>query len=318
MLAAQAFFLIFLTTTQGAPAKTASNSFESIARQAEAAKSSNRLNEAVKLYSEGVRIRPNWSEGWWSLASVYYEQDRFAESRAAFTHFIKLVPNSGPAYAFLALCEYETKDYDLALRHFEAWSKSGAPGTDALIDVAGYHWALVLTKKGQFQEALYLLAAKAKKLGVSPDLTEAMGLASLRMANLPIDYPQERRELVWLAGKAAIYAAVQDTERSEEYARRLAERYPQTSNVHYFLGTLLEFRRKFPEASLQYEEELKISPQSAPAMIELAMMRLRTFEPNVALPLATRAVELEPKNARARYALGKSLLDLDRPREQCS
>ena len=48
------------------------------------------------------------------------------------------------------------------------------------------------------------------------------------------------------------------------------------------------------------------------------MMRLRTFEPNLALPFANRAVELEPKNARARYAFGKSLLDLDRPRDSIS
>ena len=248
MLAAQVFFLVFLISSQGSPTKSTASSFEAIAHQAEAAKSSNQLNEAIKLYSEGLRIRPNWSEGWWSLASVFYEQDRFLESRAAFTRFTKLVHNSGPAYAFLGLCEYETKDYDLALRHFETWSKSGAPGTDALIDVAGYHWALVLAKKGQFQEALYLFAAKAKKLGVNPDLTEAMGLASLRMENLPIDYPQEERELVWLAGKAAIYAALQDTERSEEYARRLAERYPRDKQRALLSGDTSRVPEKVPRS----------------------------------------------------------------------
>ena len=315
MFAVQAFLLIFLATAQGPPVKTAASPIEGIAKQAEVAKSSNHLSEAVKLYTEGVRIHPTWSEGWWSLASVLYEQDRFAEAQAAFKHFAKLVPNSGPAYAFLALCEYETKDYELSLRHFEAWSKSGAPGTDALIDVAGYHWALLLTWNGQFQQALYLLAAKAKKLGGSPDLAEAMGLASLRMRSLPIDYPQQQRELVWLAGEAALCASLNETGRSEEYAKRLGERYPQIANVHYFLGTLLQFQRKFAEAAKEYEEELKISPQSVPAMTELAMMRLRTFEPKAALDLATRAAELDPKNARARYALGKSLLDLERPKE---
>lgn len=315
MFAVEAFLLIFLRTPQGSQPKSPANSIETVARLAEAAKNSNHLSEAVDLYREGVRVHPTWSEGWWSLASVLYEQDRFSEAQAAFHHFAKLVPNSGPAYAFLALCEYETGEYELSLRHFEAWSKSGAPGTDALIDVAGYHWALLLTKHGQFQQALYLLAAKAKKLGGSPDLAEAMGLASLRMTSLPIDYPQEQRELVWLAGEAAQYASLNETGRSEEYAKRLAARYPQTPNVHYFLGTLLQFQRKFAEAAEEYERELKISPQCVPALTELAMMRLRTFEPNAALALATRAVELDPSNARARYAQGKSLLDLGRPQE---
>ncbi len=96
------------------------------------------------------------------------------------------------------------------------------------------------------------------------------------------------------------------------------ERSPQTSNVRYFLGSLLEFRRKFPEALLQNDEELEISPQCAPAMTELAMMRLRTFEPKLALPMATRTIELEPKSARVRFALGKSFFDLDRPHDSIS
>lgn len=315
MFAAQALFYVFLTVVQGSPVQPTASSFETIAKQAEEARTANRLSEAVKLYSKGVRLRPSWSEGWWSLASVLYEQDRFSEAQSAFNRFVKLTSKPGPAYAFLALCEYESKDYESALRHFEMWSKNGAPGNDALIDVAGYHWALILTRQGRFQEALYLLAAKAKKLGGSPDLAEAMGLASLRMTNLPMDYAQEERELVWLAGKAAMYAALDDRKRSNEYAARLGARYPQTANVHYFLGTLLGFQSKTIEAGKQFEEELKISPDHGPAMTELAMVHLRLFEPKEALPLAARAVELEPKNPRARYALGKSLLDTDQTAE---
>ena len=37
-------------------------------------------------------------------------------------------------------------------------------------------------------------------------LIEAIGLASLRMAFLPENYPPERREAVWLAGTAAFTA----------------------------------------------------------------------------------------------------------------
>ena len=315
MLAAQALFYLFLAATQGSPVEPTGSSFETTAKQAEQAKAANRLSEAVMLYSKGVRLRPSWSEGWWSLASVLYEQDRFEEAQVAFNRFVKLAPKPGPAFAFLALCEYEGKEYESSLRHFEMWSQNGAPGSDALIDVAGYHWALILTKYGRFQEALYLFAAKTKKLGGSPDLAEAMGLASLRMASLPIDYPQEERELVWLAGKAAQYAALDDRKRSNEYGGRLGARYPQTANVHYFLGTLLGFQSKTAEAGKQFEEELKISPQHAPAMTELAMVHLRLFEPNQAWPLAARAVELDPKNPRARYALGKSLLDMEQTAE---
>jgi hypothetical protein len=60
-----------------------------------------------------------------------YEQDRFSEAEAPFQRFIALSPKPAPGYAFLALCEYETKDYTAALHHLESWSKAGSPGTDA-------------------------------------------------------------------------------------------------------------------------------------------------------------------------------------------
>lgn len=315
MLAVPVFALFLSIPPQGSAVGSPPESFTKIETEAEAAKSANRLSEATELYSRAVQVRPGWSEGWWSLGSLLYDQDRFGEARAAFEKFIKLVPKPGPAYAFVALCEFETRQYDSALGHFQAWGKSGSPGTDALLDVAGYHWALLMTRKGQFQQALYLLEAKTKKLGPVPDLAEAMGLASLRMTYLPSEYPAEKRELVWLAGKTAVYAARHEYEKSDEYGKRLGARFPREPNVHYFLGTLLGFQNRFPEAAEQYKEELKLSPDHVPALTELAMVDVRNFDPESAVPVAEHAVELEPKNARALYALGKGLLDSGRFRE---
>lgn len=283
--------------------------FEGIAKKADEARTSNHLNDAIALYSRGVRLRPSWNEGWWWLGSLLYDQDRFPEAQVAFAQFVKLGHNPGPAYAFLALCEYENRDYDRALQHFETWSENGSPGTDALLDVAGYHWALLLTRKGRFPQALYLLAAKAKKLGPTPALVEAIGLSSLRTAALPEEYPQEKRELVWLAGEAALCSTLDEPERSNEYARRLELRYSREPNVHYFLGTLLGFENKLPEAVEEYKKELQISPQHVPALTELALVDVRIFQPAEALPFAKQAASLDPNNARARYVLGKSLLD---------
>jgi tetratricopeptide (TPR) repeat protein len=303
--------LLILLTLNQASSPAHQTTFEEIAKRADAARSADHLNEAIALYSEGVRLRPAWPDGWWSLGSLLYEQDQFAEAQVAFAKFVKLQPDAGPAYAFLALCEYETRNDDRSLQHFQAWAKHGSPGTDALLDVAGYHWALLLTRRGQFTQALYLLAAKAKKLGATPLLTEAMGLASLRMVNLPEDYPSAKRELVWLAGKAAIYSSRDDSRRSEEYAARLTLRYGSEPNVNYLIGTLLGFQGKFPEAAEQYKKELRISSQHLPAMIELALVQIQLSRPAEAVPWAEQAVTLDPKNARAHFALGKALLASD-------
>jgi tetratricopeptide (TPR) repeat protein len=288
----------------------AQKGFDEIARDADVARTADRLQDAIRLYRQGVDLRPSWQDGWWWLGSLYYDQDRFPEAQAAFTRFVAMAPKPGPGYAFLALSEYETHDYARAIEHFQKWALHGSPGTDALLDVAGFHWALLLTREGRFVHALYLLAAKAQKRGYSPALAEAMGLASLRMASLSEEYPPERREMVWLAGQAAVYASLRPHEfdRADEYARRLLLHYSEEPNVHYFRGTLFDFRKMNGAARQEYQEELRISPRHAPAMVELARTHLVDRQFDEAASWAKRATEIAPEDPVAHYVLGRALL----------
>jgi tetratricopeptide (TPR) repeat protein len=288
----------------------AQKGFELIAQQAEAARLGDRIPEAIHLYRAGVDLRPTWSDGWWWLGSLYYDQDRFPEAAAAFRRFVAMAPRPGPAYAFLGLCEYETRDYSSALDHFQKWALAGSPGTDVLIDVASFHWALLLTREGRFVQALYLLEAKVQKLGISPGLTEGMGLPSLRMAQLPEDYPPERREMVWLAGEAAAYASLHDPEygRANEYAGKLLLHYSQEPNVHYFRGTLFGFENKREEAREEYRQELLISPRHVSAMLELVRLDFKAGQLDEAGSLAKQATEIEPNNPVTHREWGRVLL----------
>jgi tetratricopeptide (TPR) repeat protein len=283
--------------------------FDDITHDAEAARTADRLADAIRLYRQGVDLHPSWQDGWWWLGSLYYEQDRFPESQTALTRFLTLAPKPGPAYAFLALSEYETKNYAGALEHLQKWTLAGSPGTEELIDVASFHWALLLTRESRFVQALYLLTAKAQRRGGSAALTEAMGLASLRMAHLPEDYPPEWRERVWLAGKAAFYASLvpHQFDRAQDYENKLLLHYDQAPDVHYFRGTLFGFQKKREQAKNEYRQELQISPHHAPAMMELARLDLDDGQLDEALSLAKRADGLEPKNPSAHHILGQAL-----------
>jgi tetratricopeptide (TPR) repeat protein len=310
-------FLALLFTADPALPRKPQKSFENIGTQADTARTSDHLDDAITLYSEGVRLRPSWSAGWWWLGSLLYEQDRFSESQAALQHFVAIARDPAPAYAFLGLCEYEMQDYDQAQHHFQLWARKGWPGTADLIDVAAFHWALLLTRKGRFLEALFLLATEAGKLHNSPALAEAMGLASLRMANLPEDYPPERREMVWLAGEAALNASLPSKEfdRADDYLRRLTLHYGQKPNVHYFRGTIFTFERKNEEAKAEFQAELQISPGNVPALLELARMDMDSNELSEAASLAKRATEIAPNDADAHHMMGRVLLATDQFQE---
>jgi tetratricopeptide (TPR) repeat protein len=284
--------------------------FDQVAREADAARTSDRMQDAIHLYRQGVGLRPTWQDGWWWLGSLYYEQDRFPAAQAALTRFVAIAPKPGPAYAFLGLAEYEMHDDAPALDHFRKWAIDGSHGTEELIDVASFHWALLLTREGRFVQALHLLAVKAQSRGGSAALTEAMGLASLRMAYLPEDYPPPTREMVWLAGKAAFYASLNPTQadRAQDYTDKLLLHHDQAPNVHYFRGTLFYLQMKPEKAKEEYQQELRVSPQHAPAMMELASFALQEGHRDEAVSLARRAADLEPKSPVAHHVLGQALL----------
>jgi tetratricopeptide (TPR) repeat protein len=308
---------LLLTLTLVAPASSleaaappAVPRFEALAAQAEAARAQDRVADAIRLYRAGTQLRPGWSDGWWYLGTLLYDQDRFSEAEAAFRQVLSSPAHRSPAYAFLGLCEYETGNYSDALTQFRAWASAGWTGSPELRDVAVFHFALLLTRDGRFVESLYLLASAAPRLGDLPQLSEAMGLASLGMRYLPENFPPEQREPIWLAGKAAMYAAQthQEFDRADELAARLETRYGAQPEVHYFRGTLYGFELKKTEAEREYRAELKISPNHVPSMVALALIDLEKGELAEADGLARRALDADSKNAEAHHILGRVLM----------
>lgn len=301
---------LLIAFSMAASAATVPARFETIAKQADSARLQDRVPEAIRLYHEGTHLRSSWADGWWYLGSLLYDQDRFSEAATAFEHLLDSTSHRGPVYAFLGLCDYETGKYDDALAQFRAWARAGWAGTPEFRNVAVFHYALLLTREGRFVESLYLLSTEAKLAGDLPALAEAMGLASLRMRNLPENYPSEKRESVWLAGKAALFAALSpaDFERADEFAARLESRYGAQPEVHSFRGSLYGLEGKKTEAEREFREELKNSPNHLPSLIALAEIDLDNAEVAEAGVLARQAVSVDPNHAEAHHLLGRVLL----------
>jgi tetratricopeptide (TPR) repeat protein len=302
---------LLIAFSMAASAASPPSHFEMIAKKAETARAQDRIPDAIRLYREGTKLRPSWADGWWYLGTLLYDQDRFGEASSAFQHLTG-TSHRGPADAFLGLCEYETGEYDEALRQFRAWAAAGWAGSPQLVDVAVFHFALLLTRDGRFIESLYLLASVAPRLGDVPELSESMGLASLRLQYLPENYPPELRERIWLAGKAALYAAQspKDFQRADEFASRLERRYPNQPGIHYFRGTIYSFEDKSAGAEREYRQELTISPRHSPSMIALAAIDLDKANRIEAGELARSAIQADPNNPEAHHLLGRVLLEV--------
>ncbi|PYT31269.1 MAG: hypothetical protein DMG58_12605 [Acidobacteria bacterium] len=302
------FFLLLFAETQKSPSPAASQRFAQVSKEAAQAREHERLEEAVQLYREAVRLRPAWKEGWWYLGTMFYDQDRYEEARVALRRFTVLDPKVAAGWAFLGLCEYEAKAYDQALAHLQQATALGLDGNSQLHTVTQYHAAMLLTRSGKFEGALEILMRLGERGSEMPSVVEAAGIAGLRKPLLPVELLPTERELVLQVGRAVMDTGARRPVEAQKEFENLVASYPKTSNIHYLFGSFLMISD--PDAGLkELKKELEIAPRSVPALLQIAFEYLRRGDAAMALSYARQASEIDPESFVAHNALGRALVD---------
>jgi tetratricopeptide (TPR) repeat protein len=284
--------------------------FDEIARKADAARDRDRLEEAARLYQRALRIKPAWADGWWSLGTIFYDSDRHAECVTAFTRFVALKPDVGPARALLGLCEFGRANYDAALHHLFRAQEIGFAGDSRIRDVSLYHTVLGLIVKQNFEKAIEQLAMLVAASSPGAAVRTAAGLAALRKPLLPDQVPEADRSLVTKVGDAVI---AQLERRPEDAARgfdAILAAYPRTPEVRYAYGALL-LSSDPPKGLAMLKLELELSPDHVPALASIALEYLKENDAAAARPYAEKAARLAPDDFVARTAYGRVLLEVD-------
>ena len=286
----------------------ASAKFDALVAEAAKAREAKQLDRSIELYQQALAVRPAWDEGRWNLGTALYEVERFEEARDAFRRVVAAHPDNGTAVALKGLCEFQLKRFDAALEDLLKARLLPISGGKDVADVARYHAAILLTRAGEFDEALMVLNDFSTQGNETPGVIEAMGLAVLRMPMLPADLPGARRELVLLAGRARYFEAARHRAGAKNAYELLVSRYPDTPNVHYAYGVFLLGEE--PDTGIQMlERELKVSPQNVYARLQIAFAYIRKGEYDKALRWAQEGVSQAPTDHVARQAYGQALLE---------
>ncbi len=286
-----------------------SASFDTLRRRADEARTGGRFEEAIEFYGRAVRLRPAWVEGHWYLGTTYYEIEKYPDCRDAFRRVVRLQTRNGAAWAFKGLCEFRLKNYSVALSDLNKAQGLGV-GDANLIPVARYHRAILLTRFEQYEGALQAFDDFAREGNGSPMIVEAMGIAVLRFPLLPGELPEDKRDVVRLAGRANFLAASNMSEEAQKGFDELLGRYPDTANVHYLYGVYL-LRDRPEQAVDQFNQELRVSPSHARAMLQLGQEALKRGELEAALRWATQAVRIAPRSFVGRRVLGQIKLEVN-------
>ncbi|HEY5906537.1 MAG TPA: tetratricopeptide repeat protein, partial [Vicinamibacteria bacterium] len=262
----------------GATAKPSEPDFAALAKKAEEHRAAGRIDEAIALYRRALARNPAWAEGLWYLGTLLYEKDQFVEAREALRRLVALTPRVGAPWALLGLSEFQSKEYAQALEHLQKSRELGVGSNEALIQVARYHTAILLTRFGGFTNATDLLVGLARSQPDTEDLALALGLNILRRPLLPTELPPAERPLVVRAGRAAYLQAVG---RHQEARRAFEQLRTENGAEPGVAETYREFLVAYPKAL------------SDPALREPALRELRNevaqapegFEANLYLGL---------------------------------
>lgn len=303
------------TTAVGrAPAvsSAAQQQFDQVAASANKAREALQLEDAIKLYQQALSLRPAWSEGWWYVATLLYDQDRYSEAARAFKQATRLQPKVGSAWAMMGLCEFQLGDYDNALAHIRQGRDLGLVDNKELTQTLRYHEGILLNLKGMFEQAQKTLRTLSVEGVGTENLIIALGLSSLRIPELPqtITPNHKDRELVRRAGWADhLYVQKNFADAQREYERLVAD-YPKTTNVQYAYGRYLIAQQHDEEAIEAFKREIINTPNHAFARLQIAYLKLNNKDAAGGLKYAEEAVSLNQSFPLGHYILGRLLFDL--------
>ena len=289
-------------------AQSSSPSFEQLSAAASAARRRGDLPHAASLYQQALALNPSWPDGWWYLGQLLYGADDYAQAADAFTHYLTLVPNAGPATALRGLCEFSLGEYPSSLTDIQHALALGAADDSRNAQILRYHEGMLLTRLGRFEEALAAYGYFARQHISSDEMLLALGLAVLRQPLLPASAAPAQRDLLLAAGKAAWLLQSGDPDAAAQAFSQIFRSYPSAANVHYTWGYLL-YPTDQDAAIAEFQRELAIDPANSTDETMLAWALLMENEPAQALPHARKAAEEASKLPMARLSLGRALLE---------
>ena len=297
------------TTPKAQTSPKANAEFDQLVKRGDDARLAERLDEAVSLYGQALRIKPTWPDGWWYIGAILYEKDLYPQARDAFQNLVSLDPARGQGWAMLGLCQFQTAEYEPSVISLQKGRSLGVNDNSELAAVVRYHTALLYIRFEQFEIAFDILTEFMRSGNYSQKVVEAFGLTLLRMPFLPKEMPADKREQILIAGQAGYNMAARQLDQARTAFDMLLERYPNEPNVHYAFGVFL-IAQDADAALKEFKRELEISPNHFPSMAQMAFEYLKRDQYNEALPLAEKAVQLAPKMYAARNVLGRVLLEL--------
>jgi tetratricopeptide (TPR) repeat protein len=275
-----------------------------------AALDADHLDEAIPLFRKALALNPKWAEGWWSLGTAFYDQNRYAEASSAFQKVIALDPKHGTAHALLGLCQFELGDDAAALTNIEASKDLGTDVDPQLRGVVFYHEGILLQRAGRYVGAQAAFSSLCRGGTHSDDVLRGYGMAALHMRDRSFPADGETAGVVESVGLAECLTAQKNFDAAKQEFTRAITASPQFPWIHYALGRVLIDEQDIPGAVAEFKSELEHSQDRVPVLLQIAAAEYKV-DSAAGLPYAQEAVKEDPSVPFAHFLLGLLLMNTD-------
>ncbi len=239
------------------------------------------------------------------LARLYESRGALADARKTFEALAQRTGVTVPGLLDLARVSFKQRDFEGTLGYL-AHARDLEPrnaGVHFFFAIASIELSLPVEAEKSLQQALALD-------GSNPYYHYAMGAVALQLKKTEDaiaafrKYCEAKPDDVRgrLALGVAYYFAQQDPLASEELTRAAAR--PETAaGANYFLGRIAVRQGEFERAATLLRQAIKENPKHADAYAELGFVLVSEKQIEDAQQTLARALELDPQNYRANFAL---------------
>jgi len=259
-----------------------------------------------------LKVDPGWAEAIVNLGIVYNREGKTEEAIDAFKKAVEADPKLFGARLNLGITYFRLHRFDDAEDPLKQ-----ATIIDPQSDQAARLLIMTLFARNKFAE---VASMAGKLLGAAPDdpaLLEIAGRAYLNQREYPdaltalearAKLQPESAEIYQLLGEAR--DNVNDSEGAlREFRHAIALRGgAPLADIHFDSGYVLWKLRRYEEARVEFELELKGNPNHLASVYYLGNIALSRNDIATALPLLERAAQAMPESFAARYDLGKALV----------
>ncbi len=273
----------------------------------------NKLPQALSQLQSQLSKDPNDASALMTLALLYERTNDFPKARDSYERLLSINPNSISALNNLA-CLYADQLNDLGKAYDFARKAREMQGSDpAVADTFGW----ILSKRGDYQQALPILQESAAKLPDSPEVQFHLGMTAYMMgqtdlakvalqkaANATKDFPgkeESKRRLALLKNGTG-----PSSELSLSQLETMAREHPNDVISQMRLGEAYEKQGTPDKAAAAFEQVVKLNPKLAPPTTKLAQLYSGPLQnKEKALAYAKKARELTPNDPQVTGILGK-------------